>query len=512
MDSAWIKKLCDRAAFPHPVEKVQLIETHVSWVLLTGEYVYKIKKPVDLGFVDFTSLARRHHFCLEELRLNKRTTPDLYLDVVPIADTAEGPKIGQLPAVEYALKMRQFPAGCRLDQQLTSGRLRAAHMRGLARMIAEFHESLSAAEHVYPARELALLRRFTLDNFDQIRAIFSHRRLPELLSRIESWTQEQLMALAPVFEERASRGFIRECHGDLHLANTAVLDGRIILFDCLEFDPELRWIDLINDVGFMVMDLIAHGRDDLAFIFLNAYLEQTGDYRSIAVLRFYLVYRCMVRAKVAALQPGAADDNKNAIWQYLWLAHKLVNQTGKPHLLIMHGFSGSGKTWLSDRLLSALPAIRVRSDLARKHLHGLKPLESSASDLEAGLYTSAATDRTYEFLADCCETGLRAHFDMIADATFLHQGHRAQFLQLANRLQIAPVIVDCTVSTPVLRQRILTRATDPEHVSEADLAVLDHQLAHHDPLTANERKLTVQVSLEEAVDFPPLVQLIRNFN
>ncbi len=485
MKAGDIDKLLDAAAFPHAVEKLECIETHISWIILTGSLAYKIKKPVDLGFVDFTDLERRKHFCEEELRLNRRTAPELYLDVVPIGKSAGGFRIGCEPAIEYAVRMRQFPNAARLDHQLESGHLTTHDAQAIAEVIAGFHQSLSSMPLAGCAEIVTHTNQFALDNFTQIRAALDGNRFEDLLAELETWTRRQLELLEPAFQVRASGGFIREGHGDLHLANMIKLDGRIALFDCLEFDPGLRWLDLMNDIGFLVMDLMAHRRTDLALVFLNAYLEKTGDYPGLAVLRFYLVYRCLVRAKVAALQPrsgpgGPAGDKTR---RYLELAQSLVAHATTPRLFLMHGFSGSGKSWLSEQLIGVLGAIRVRSDLERKRLHGLEPSQGSESGIDAGLYDAVANEQTYDCLARHCETGLRAGFNMIADASFLRQRQRQRFCDLAEALQVALFIIDCSAPAATLRKRIQRRAMDPQHVSEADLPVLDHQLAHFDPFT-----------------------------
>lgn len=505
-----IDKLLHAAAFPHAVAQLQLIETHISWIILTGEFAYKIKKPVDLGFVDFSSLVRRKYFCEEELRLNQRTAADLYLDIVPIAATAEGLRIGQQPAIEYAVRMRQFPADARLDHQLQSGRLTLDDMPAMAQVIADFHRSLNARPLDHPAEEIAQTQQFALDNFTQIRAALHDDYFHPLLSRLETWTRRQITSLGPAFRDRAAGGFVREGHGDLHLANMVRLDGRIVLFDCLEFDPGLRWLDLMNDIAFLVMDLMAHGREDLAYAFLNAYLEHSGDYQGIAVLRFYLVYRCLVRAKVAALQPGGkrAGDVENPAdktRRYLELARSLVESSMSPRLLLMHGFAGAGKSWLSSRLLGALGAIRVRSDLERKRLHGLARGQRSGSGIESGLYDASATELTYDLLARHCETGLRAGFNMIADASFLRQRQRQRFVDLAKQLQLKLFILDCTAPPATLRERIRQRATDPQQVSEAGVEVLQHQLAHHDAFTHQEKQYVIRLAMEGDPDFPRLL-------
>jgi aminoglycoside phosphotransferase family enzyme len=376
--SGFIDGLLDAAAFPHAVENFELIETHISWVILTGEFAYKIKKPVDLGFVDFSSLDRRRYFCEEELRLNRRTAPDIYLEVVAIADTPDGLRVGQEPAVEYAVRMLQFPADAGLDIRLESGLLTQKDMLAVAEEITRFHDALPSIPDEGPAAEIAVIRRFALDNFVQIRSSPQSDTVHGLLSRIEAWTQDQLKALKPAFGDRIAGGFLREGHGDLHLANIIKFAGRIVLFDCLEFDPALRRLDLMNEIAFLMMDLMAHGREDLAFIFLNACLEQSGDYQGLEVLRFYLVYRCLVRAKVAAIQPRAESiidpfDPAGKARRYLKLALSLTGRRAGPGLYLTHGFSGVGKTWLSNQLISGIPAIRIRSDLERKRLHGLEP-------------------------------------------------------------------------------------------------------------------------------------------
>jgi len=294
---------------------------------------------------------------------------------------------------------------------------------------------------------------------------------------------------------------IRECHGDLHLANMIRRDGRIVPFDCIEFDPGLRWLDPMNDIAFLVMDLMAHRRADLALVFLNAYLEKTGDYMGLAVLRFYLVYRCLVRAKVSALQPGNDRDgplesNGDKTRRYLELAQSLVERAKAPCLYLMHGFSGSGKTWLSDHLIGKLRAIRIRSDLERKRLHGLAPGQSSQSGIETGLYDPAATKKTYECMKHYCETGLRTGFTMIADASFLRRWQRREFLELAEEMCVEAFLLDCTAPPEVLRERIQKRMTGPEQASEADLQVLEHQLAHHDPITVEEAPHLVRVATD----------------
>lgn len=493
---ALIRGLLEPGAYPHGVGEIRVVETHISWVILTGEFAYKVKKPVELGFLDFSTLDARRRFCEEELRVNRRTAAALYLDVVPIADGPHGPRVGAEPAVEYAVKMLQFPHAARLDRCLQSGRLGLPEMQQLARTVAAFHAGLPARQDIDARFEVERAVKPARNNFMHLDPAAFDDESQQRLAVIEAWTLQQAETLAPDFERRAAGGAVRECHGDLHLENLLLQGGRFVPFDALEFNPNLRWIDVANDIAFLVMDLMARGRNDLAYALLNGWLEETGDYGSLCVMRFYLVYRSMVRAVVTSIRQRQAsaqpeDSARPGAARYVELAAGLVD-TPPPRLFLMHGFSGSGKTWKSSRLVASLPALRVRSDLERKRLPGLTASEKVVGRVGSGLYQPDVTDRTYRALAGHCETGLRAGFDMIADATFLDRGRRDAFRALAKSLGAELAIVDCAAPAALLRSRIRERATLREDASDADLAVLEHQLRQHDPLTPAERALVVQ--------------------
>ena len=325
-----IRGLLEPGAYPHAVKEIQVIETHISWVLLTGEYAYKVKKPVDLGFLDFSTLEARRRFCEEELRVNRRTAASLYLDVVPIGKGPDGPRVGAAPAVEFAVQMRQFPHSSRLDRCLQAGSLGLPEARALAGAIARFHGELPPREEIDAAYEVERASKPARNNFMHLDPRRFDDESQQRLAVIEAWTLQQAEALAPAFEARARGGAIRECHGDLHLENLLLRDGRFVPFDALEFNPNLRWIDVANDIAFLVMDLMARGRSDLAYSVLNGWLEQTGDYNALNVMRFYLVYRSMVRAVVTAIrqQQGGAQPEDSArpdAASYVKLAAELVD-------------------------------------------------------------------------------------------------------------------------------------------------------------------------------------------
>lgn len=506
--SAWpavVRGLLDPAAWPHETADIRAVETHISWVLLTGEFAYKVKKPVELGFLDFSTPELRRRYCEEELRVNRRTARDLYLEVVPIAETPDGLRVGREPAIEHAVKMRQFPHEARLDRCLLDGRLQRADLRRLGETLARFHGSLPPRGDIDPCDEVERVLRPARNNFVHLDPAALDDETQQRLAVIESWTRAQGARLSPTFERRARQGAVREGHGDLHLENLLLLDGRFVPFDAIEFNAELRWIDVANDIAFLAMDLMARERRDFAHDVLSAWLEANGDYDSLAVMRYYLAYRSMVRAVVTAIRGrqaaarGAAGSARLDTGRYVELAAALVD-TPPPRLFLMHGLSGSGKTWLSERLVGGLGALRVRSDVERKRLTDRTgeraPAQRSASGIGTGLYAPEVSERTYGVLAEACATGLRAGFDMIADAAFLKRARRRQFVDLAASLGAACTIVDCQAAPARLQQRLEQRASERADASDADVAVLQHQLDDHDRLDADERRRTVTVDTE----------------
>lgn len=494
-----IEALTKVACYDHPVERLELIETHISWVILTGRYAYKIKKPLNLGFLDFSTLEKRRFYCEEELRLNRRLAPHIYLAVVGIAGTPEAPRFhGAGDPFEYAVKMTQFPQSAQLDRVLARDELKPEHMDALAAELAAFHARIACAGPQSPFGAPEQVYFPVRQNFEQLRP----RAAPEdslPLERLQQWSEQTFERLKPMFAVRKLGGFIRECHGDAHLANMALLDRGVVLFDCLEFNDNLRWIDVMNEVAFVVMDLDDRRRSDLGRRLLNTYLEHSGDYAGLAVFRFYQTYRALVRAKVAAIRGRQAGLTAEEIVRvreqyrdYLALAERYTRKPA-PALLITHGFSGSGKTWVSQHLLEELDAIRVRSDVERKRLHGLAASARSGSALDAGLYAGDATHRTYEYLAELARTIVRGGFSAIVDATFLQRWQRDR-LRLVAAEERAPFgILDVRAPESVLRARVVERLALGHDASEAGVAVLEHQLQTREPLTAEEQSCAIVI-------------------
>ncbi len=512
-----ISALLEPRAYPHPVKSCELIETHISWVILTGDFAYKIKKPVNLGFLDFSTLEKRLFYCEEELRLNKRLAANIYLDVVAITGAPEQPVITGLSGrenqiIDYAVKMHQFPQQAQLDRMLLNGELRAEHIDAFARRVSDFHRQADVADDTTKYGDVEQVWQPVQENIEQIRSWINNHKYDAILDEIEQWLGLEFEMLKPVFEQRKQGGFIREGHGDMHLRNLAWINNEPVLFDCIEFNPELRWIDVISDIAFLVMDLQDRQQDQLAQRFLNQYLEHTGDYAGVAVLPYYLFYRAMVRAKVDAIRAGQAgisrDEKAEAekdLAGYLELAQSYTGRVA-PKLIITRGLSASGKTSITQTLLEQLDAIRIRSDVERKRLFGLKANQSAKAEAGKGIYTPSATERAYEKLAEFAEEILDAGYSVIVDATFLNNSYIKQFKMIADKKQIPFLILEFSAAEQTLRQRIINRK---QGASDADLAVLEQQLKQRQDLSDSEKNKVIEINTEEPIDFGLLIENIK---
>ena len=507
-----IRSLLKPDAYDHPVTDIELIETHISWVILTGAYAYKIKKPVDLGFLDFSTLEKRLFCCNEELRLNSRLAAAIYLEVVAISGSREQPVLrGTGEAIEYAIKMVQFPQRAQLDNMLANGELEKYHMDAIADLVAGFHTNIDVAagdssfgdpEHVYQP---------VAENFTQIRQHLQTGKYDEQLDVLEDWSKSTFSSLKPLFAQRKREGHVRECHGDMHLRNLVWFNGEPLAFDCLEFNPALRWIDTLSEVAFLVMDLQDRTQPELAQRFLNAYLEHCGDYQGMRVFNFYLAYRALVRAKVDAIragQQGIAKAEKHEAEEeflaYLELARSYT-RLSTPKLIITRGLSASGKSTLTQPLLEIMGAIRIRSDVERKRLFGITANTGRPAGIDEGIYSAEAGKKTYEQLLLLADALLESGITVIVDAAFLKHEQRQPFRELALKKRAPFVIVEFSAAAETLRRRIKARTHD---VSDADLSVLEHQLATVKPLHENELPDLIQIDTEKAFDAASLLEAI----
>lgn len=499
-----IEELLVPAAFPHAVRGLRLVETHISWVILTGSLAYKIKKPVKLDFIDTSTLQRRQHYCEEELRLNRRLAPELYLRVVPISRRSDGQACidGAGPAIEYAVCMKQFSPDLQLSALLERGEVSVQEMAELGATLARFHLESPELPGEQAAQATQNTHEMVFANLAQLLTYTEpHGRNTEL-RHLWEWTRAGISAHQATFEIRAAANCIRDCHGDLHARNIVRFEQRLVPFDCIDFDPQLRRIDVMNDIAFLVMDLHSCRREDLAAVLLTRYLEITGDYPGVRLIPFYGVYRALVRAKVDAItvaqSPHLAAEYTERMQRRVRTALALT-QRPTPTLLLMHGLSGSGKSWLSEQLVAPLRALRIRSDVERRRLLGAS---ARAAGFKQGNYTPEMNRRVYARLVDCAESCLQAGFNVIVDAAFLDAADRDLFTRLADRMDVNCAFISCHADTDTLLNRVAARSRAGKDASEADRAVLEAQLRRFEPLQDARHRPVIRVDTgaADAVD------------
>lgn len=481
--------------YPHAVTAIQHIETHISTLFLTGDFVYKIKKPVDFGFLNFTELTDRKHYCEEELRINRRTAPSLYLEIVPLYANSQGFSLTQLShddiIIEYAVKMRQFDTQQQFDLLLEQHAISLKDIEDLAAEIATFHSHAEHAALENPWGTPDLLLEPCLENLDLLES--DNNKHQTAIENLRKWSKNTADALQATFTER-KKTMVRECHGDMHLANIARIEGKLTLFDALEFSEKLRWIDVASDLAFLLMDLESHKHFFFSNHLLNHYLSITGDFELIKILRFYKVYRALVRAKVAHLQQQT-DLTEN----YLSLANSYT-QKPTPTLFITFGLSGSGKSWGSSKISDQFGLIHIRSDVERKRLAGLLATDREQTSFGEGLYSQSMSNNTYDELARITTLLLQNGQSVIVDATFLKHKERDAFEEIAESQNARFAILHFHAHTKQLEQNILARAQRNDDASDADVAVLHKQIDVHDKLQKEENVITVEFgkSLPEA--------------
>lgn len=516
----WVSQL-NPDCVAHETSQWQVMQTHISWVILTGPFAYKIKKPVRFEFVDYQSLQQRRHFCELELEFNRRFCPELYLDCVPIIyfdenilidPIAHGVAFTHDQVMEYAVKMRQFSQKEIVGRHLSA---RDQPVMETRRLAAQFGADLCYCHAKLPTLAadrcdwyVSGVEHDSEENFhyfqSNTQSTSSHRAslAPsttwlDRITELHVWSQTHLAKIRSSLAARARSGHVRQCHGDLHLQNIVLWQGKWAAFDGIEFNDRFQWIDVFSESAFTAMDLQAYGRADLRAVFLSEYLDATGEYHDLDVLRFFLVYRAMVRAKIGHLKGvscGSLSEAELSLvetsvepcdtsaefqalpeWQrYLLVAERLAFGS-RPKLIIMHGLSGSGKSTVAQSLVADFRGLRVRSDRVRQ-------LVSNGADSKSR-YTTSSRDQVYDELALIADDILRAGFTAIIDATFLQQRHRNQMASLAERHQVPFFIARCSASLAELERRIRQRTSD---LSEATLSVLHQQVQEQEPLSSEE--------------------------
>lgn len=504
-----IEQMLQPEFYSHPVDTpIQLLQTHISYVLLTGEYAYKVKKPANFGFLDFTSLEQRRHFCQEELRLNRRLSPELYLAVLPIAQTATGDRYQLLaadsaePGAEYTIQMRQFPQACLFSHLFAEGKLTVVQMQQLGQQVAEFHQRAATSPEIQAFGSVAAVQQVDENNYALSQSFVGRTQTADQLAATQAFTRGFFRDRSDWLTERQTSGKVRECHGDLHLNNICLFQQEIQVFDCIEFNQEFRCIDVIYDAAYLVMDLEFQGRSDLANAFLNAYLEATGDYTGAVLLPLYLSMRAYIRGNVNSLalnDPAITQTEKQKIheraaayyhraWEY--------TQPQQGQLILMSGLSGSGKTTVARQVAQNLNAIHIRSDAVRKHLAGVPLYERAegTGTFGGGIYTPEMAQKTYDRLLELGLLLAQQGRTVVLDAKYDRRDLRQAVLEQAQAAGIAVKILYCTAPLEVLRDRLQNRKGD---IADATADLLDDQQKAAEPLTEQEQPLVTTIHTEQ---------------
>jgi uncharacterized protein len=489
-----IKSLLKPKAYPEPTAEVRLIETHVSYIFITERFVYKVKKPVDFGFLNFTTLDRRRFYCEEELRLNRRLCPDIYLGVVELRETPEGASFGAGgKVIDYAVKMKRLPEERMLGHLLEKGEVTAQQMESIARVMARFHAEAARGEQIDACGSAAAIRGNWEESFRQLEPFLGETLSASDLSLLRDWVDRFLARQGDLLRSRVEGGFIRECDGDLHLGNICLAD-RICIFDCIEFNERFRYIDTAADIAFLLMDLEYAGHPELCPPFLDSYRKATDDPAPGALLDFYKAYRALVRGKVKSFrlkEPGLAPAQqalaKESALRYLRLARGYcLRERLAPSLIITCGLMGSGKSVLARELGFELGLEIVRSDLVRKRLAGRPAAGAAGEAYHAGIYGEAFIEAVYRALLLQAERALGEGRSIVVDATFRRKSDRDRFRARASLLGAPFFVIETHCSEKLARERLERRRLDPEEVSDGRWELFPRQRAEFEPPLAGE--------------------------
>jgi aminoglycoside phosphotransferase family enzyme/predicted kinase len=483
--------------YHHSVQaEIRVIQTHCSAVFLTGNYAYKIKKNVNFGFLDYSTLEKRHYFLQQELEMNQAIAPEIYLEVLPISQINDSLMLGSHEnVVEYVLKMAEFPQSALLISLFERGELKESHLRELGEVVANFHRRTNTNDYIKSFGKVEVIKKSIDNNYQATQKYIGIAQTLEQYQETQQFTDNFLIQKQAIFESRCLNHKIRECHGDLHLRNICYWHNQIQLFDRIEFNEPFRFVDVMYDIAFTVMDLEAKGRRDLGNIFLNTYLEKTGDWEGLQVLPFYLCRQAYVRAKVTSLlldDPNISESEKESATQiaknYYHLAWQYT-QLSPGKMIVMSGLSGSGKSTVAKCIAPKINAIHLRSDAVRKHLAGI-PLDQAGND---NLYRPEMNEKTYQFLLDLGLLLISQGFSVILDGKYDRNQWRSPIVNAAEKGDFSLKILHCQASMDTLKTRLQTRKGD---ISDATADLLAQQKANTDTFNEKEKKYAIAVNTE----------------
>lgn len=490
---ALLLALHDPAIYPDPTTRVEVRETHISVVFLTDAYAYKIKKPLNLGFLDYSTLEQRRYYCLQELLLNRRLSPNVYLEVVAIHHDGQYYTFSHRGVVvEYALKMRRLPADCTLEAMLTHGKVTPTTMETLAQRVADFHRT-----HPLPTtrKGFGTLKQVLADwqeNFAQTADCIGRTISPSMYTQVQQAVTRFTTHRATWFEQRLRDGRIRDCHGDLRAEHIYLEEGHLWIIDCIEFNQRFRFIDVASEVAFLAMDLERLGFLDMAHCFVRAYVQHSGDVSLYRLLDFYCCYRAYVRGKIASIRLHEAPPvqerprlHRKASQGFTLAAHYAV-RLNRPLVLITTGLIGSGKSRLAAAVAAALDLRLFSSDRVRKERAGLPPETPQRVAYGTGMYSASARSQTYEVLADLARDALDHGDSVILDAAFPKRAQRRCLAALAHTAGADFYVLDCHAPETVLRARLEKRMQQPGSISDGRPEIFADVARDYEPLQETE--------------------------
>lgn len=504
--------------YPHPVDVITTIETHISIVFLTGQFAYKLKKPVDFGFLDFSTLQKRKQYCFLEVELNQRTAPDLYIGVnqvciknqklqicksEQITETAsETPTKEANKVIDYLVKMRQFDPNMVLGRLLKQGVLDAQMIEALTNKIVDFHLQAKIVNQSEPYGNPKVQLQPMLDNFPTLQKYFTDSNIQTDLTNLLNWTEHKFNQLKDQLSQRKIAGYVKACHGDLHLDNITLIDGQPVLFDGIEFNEAFRWIDTMSDLAFLLIDLEFKKQKAASYTILSLYLSKTLDYKGLNLINFYRVYRALVRAKITSLraqQLPSKSIQQNQVeliaQEYIQQALEYSQSSIQPKCILVNGVSGSGKSYFAYQLqqeLNDFNAIVINSDRIRKSLFGLAAHDRPNKLQKQSLYSNEMNKRTYQAMADNAAICLKNGFNVILDATFLKLEHRQRFYDLALENNAQSYLFSITTEVQTSINAIESRQYLNDNPSDADIAIMQMQRKNYQPAQPSENALILK--------------------
>ncbi|MBM3120051.1 MAG: hypothetical protein FJ006_11010 [Chloroflexi bacterium] len=482
---ALVEALLKPETYPHNPQKVELMQTQMSFLFLTGDYVYKVKKPVNLGYLDYTTLEKRRFFCHQEIELNRRLCPEIYLEVVPITKSGKQIRLGgKGEVIEYAVKMRQLPQERMMDKLLPQELVTEDMVTRVAEKLAAFHAKARTSSEISAYGKPDAIMVNTAENFTQTEKYIGISIPAHKYHHIKAYTDNFLKSNESLFQKRIESGRIRDCHGDLHAAHVCLNNG-IYIYDCIEFNDRFRYGDVASEVAFLAMDLDRFQRADLSRAFVNAYVRLSQDKELLQLLNFYKCYRAYVRGKVASfmLDDPYIPDKEAALAAaqgYFDLAYRYTKE--KTLLLIMSGLVGTGKTTVAQALSRSLGLTIISADVTRKRLAGISPTERRFEQFGGGIYSKDFSRKTYDEMFAQARELLSQGESVILDASFKKRQDRLQAGSLAEETKADFAVVECILDEESVKSRLKQRLKEGS-VSNGRWEIFEQQKQDFDEIT-----------------------------